>query len=276
MALSHRQLNRMELSHRVQVQGHELPSLQEECKKRRLDTSGSRHELRVRLKRHKQVADQLQCPVCLEVPAADEFWQVCPAGHHVCFVCLMNLLRTEGCRRCPMRCDTFRLETPGKLTRDLMCSVAPVLYEVQRSSEYQLYLDMCGTPYLEASGDPESVERSITRFARVMGADDGESAVRRYLQTYQQLVASQQELALCEQSLAAATPSHQYFPSSSSSSSSSSSDDDDEDAGERVPAWLGRDVVELLHGIIDDANHDDEDASRDASERVQGTLPPSP
>lgn len=215
--------------------------VREGCRKRGLSDKGRAFEVRKRLARHEERVRLLMCPVCREVPPLGDLVLVCAEGHHLCFGCLLGVMRCRPARRrCPMRC-ALQPRPPGRLCRELLrheyaelpaCAQAPgsphlPLYRMLRAEELVPF-DRAGE-----AGEPLFAERPLAAFALMVGDEDMLRALRALAAAVDAKNRAERELAasrgavtdLLERKRAAEAAGSD----TTSSYSSSSSDEDDSD-----------------------------------------------
>ena len=172
MQYTKRELDCMQLARTTTYRGRPLPSLRDECGKRKLDQQGSGNELRRRLKRFKAHQAQLEpllCPVCGEHAAVEELFSVCAEQHHhLCFTCILGIVRQPPrARRCPMRCGALRVARLSPLVRDM---AQPLLRDVVVSRAYRTYqlLLECGMVSPELTVDNLQFVSTVLRHPDLM------------------------------------------------------------------------------------------------------------
>ena len=137
-----------------------LPSLRQACTDRDVEWKNgdaARQLLAPRVRpidyecaKLRALRSELECPICNTVPRAAELFCICKTHHHVCFSCLLSLLRAARQRgaapACPMRCGALHIhEPPAPAFRGILHALDRPQSE-QHSTAYQVYagLHRCG------------------------------------------------------------------------------------------------------------------------------------
>ena len=155
------QLRAMKTEEEVVFEDELLPSLRDVCTERNIewknvDPDILRQNLRpvqnlqFECARLRSLREELECPICRQTPRAKEVIFVCDSHHHVCFTCLLSILRTadQGHAEplCPMRCGALHIhDAPGPVFRNMLAALdAP--HSAPYSEVYQVYtgLHRCG------------------------------------------------------------------------------------------------------------------------------------
>ena len=159
-AFSAAQLRAMRAEEEVVFQDELLPSLRQACADRQLewkqDEEMARQQLRPGLRpseyecaKLRALRQELECPICRAVPRASELVFICTAHHHVCFTCLLAILRSahqSGAEpACPMRCGALYIhDAPAPAFRHVLDALDTP--QTPLSETYQVYtgLHRCG------------------------------------------------------------------------------------------------------------------------------------
>ena len=137
------QLRAMLREEETVFEGELLPSLRGVYAERGLDwnSEDSLETIRERLKpvfrldfecsRLMNLRNELHCPICHQVARPAEIVFICASHHHVCFACLLGLLRAAAdggaAAECPMRCGPlYAHDAPSPLLRALLDQLGAV------------------------------------------------------------------------------------------------------------------------------------------------------
>ena len=159
-AFSDAQLRAMRAEEEVVFHDELLPSLHQACTDRQLewkyDAEMARQQLQTTLRpadyecaKLRALRQELECPICRTVPRPRELVFICAAHHHVCFACLLSILRAAHQRgaepACPMRCGALHIhDAPAPAFRHVLGSLDTP--QTPLSETYQVYagLHRCG------------------------------------------------------------------------------------------------------------------------------------
>ena len=155
------QLRAMRTEEEVVLHDELLPSLRQVFEERGMEWKNEDEEtlrqqiqplqpLEYECSKLRALRQELECPICRQVPRTKEIVFVCSAHHHLCFSCLLSILRVAHQRgvepACPMRCGEMHIQdAPAPAFRGMLALLdTPQTHYLTET--YQVYagLHRCG------------------------------------------------------------------------------------------------------------------------------------
>lgn len=213
-------IERMRASAPIKVGAAVLPSLTTACRKRGLSTEGGATKMKKRL-REDRSDEMLRCPVCFDVPPAEDVVVVCSEGHHTCFRCLSQLRKPS----CPLCTNPLCPSPPGYLLRQLL------EYEYRSPAhpkENMVWMALYRQVHPFLAGENKDVWSltTIRSFGLAIQTAEGRRWVAQFARWRSMGEAAERQMSEAMVKVRQIIRRCELLPSSSSSSSSSSEEDE--------------------------------------------------